>query len=400
MQKDNSKNIQQTNVDKINQQSEFNSHTQINKKLSIWKKITFAFIVLAIFLLSLEIAARLFGAKPFPNIPYADADYEVEWELKKNFDDDSWLKRQNPDGSITPIRIKTNSFGLRDEEFQINKLENEYRILFLGDSVVFGFKLNAEETISFNLQQQLRNELSLNNINVINCGVDGYSTFQEYYFLKNRGLKLSPDMVLLGFVLNDVFEPHLTTKARGGSGNYAGLAGRKSIGRTFIRYACNSAFFTKMFFSYLEIKNKSRSSKHSADGRKYRTNDDIYNTANLFTETLSKEIEEAWNEIESDILELKKLTDENNIAFIIVIFPYAGQVVEKVWSLKPQERLVQFLSKNNIPYVDLADAFIEHPNPITLFLEGDGNHLSPIGSEYCSKIIADEIKSLIKKNNN
>lgn len=40
----------------------------------------------------------------------------------------------------------------------------------------------------------------------INAGVGGYSAWQEYEYLRSRGVTLDPDMVVVGFVLNDVTE--------------------------------------------------------------------------------------------------------------------------------------------------------------------------------------------------
>ncbi len=353
-----------------------------HKKLFIFTLITFMLIVS-----STEIISRIIGLKPFPEIPYADSDYEVEWELRKNFDDDSWLVRDNPDGTKSKIRIKTNSLGLRDEDFSEEKSSDEFRVLFLGDSVIFGFKLNIEETVPYYFNLLGQGIFNKKKLRTINAGVDGYSTFQEFSYLKKRGIKLSPDLVILGFVLNDIFEPYLVSKARGGSGSYAGLAGQKSFTRSLLRFACQSAFFTKVFFEYLKIKNQSKIKKQTSGEYRYRSTEDIYNTENLFKYPLSQEIEYAWIDVEKEILKIKNFTDENNIRFMIVVFPYAGQVVDKIWSLKPQERINEFCIKNRISIKDLAGDFLLSENPKDLFLLGDGNHLSPSGAKFSAEKI-------------
>lgn len=371
--------------------------SSVKTGISLSKKIIFSFIILIVLLVAIEIFARLLGWKSFPNIPYADSDYEAEWELKKNYDDDSWLVRENPDGSKTKIRIKTNSFGLRCNEFPKEKPAGEYRILFLGDSVTFGFKLNQNETLPSNLERVLSSSIHNLNIRVINAGVDGYATFQEAYFLKRRGVEFAPDIVLVGFVLNDVFEPHLTAKAKGGTGNYAGLAGSKTFLRSITRTACRSAFFNHIFFKYLEIKNNARKQKHEVGGKIYKSRDEIYNTEGLFKDELSPEIEQAWQDLEKDLLKLKQFADEIKIPVRIIIFPYAAQVVEKIWSHKPQERLIEFCKTHQIEYLDLAPYFLQNESPVELFLQNDGNHLSPKGSEYVASIIAENIKPVIEK---
>jgi hypothetical protein len=39
--------------------------------------------------------------------------------------------------------------------------------------------------------------------------VPGYTTYQELEFLKIYGLDMKPDLVILGFVFNDLFYPYL-----------------------------------------------------------------------------------------------------------------------------------------------------------------------------------------------
>lgn len=370
---------------------------KVKTNYHIGKKILFSLIILFIFFLLAEIITRLLGGKSFPKIHFADSNYEVEWELKKNYAGEYWWPRINPDGSETKIIIRTNSFGLRGEDFPIVKPKEEYRILFLGDSVVFGMKLNEDETLPKKIEEKLSDWLSDKKLKVINGGVEGWTTFQEYYFLKRRGFELSPDFVILGFILNDIFEPHITTKTRGGSGNFAMLAGQKSFSRSLLRLACKSAFFTKIFFKYAEISNREIIEKRKKEDVNYRSVWEIYDENRLFDEPLTREIETAWQEVEGDLLNIKKLTDEQNVPFAIVVFPFAGQVVDKKWSFKPQERLKKFCSDNNINLIDISYAYMVHPNPVELYLAKDGIHLSPKGAEYIGKILAEEIKRIVNK---
>ena len=46
-------------------------------------------------------------------------------------------------------------------------------------------------------------------IEVINAGIPGYTTYQELEFLKIYGLQMEPDLVVLGFVFNDLYYKHL-----------------------------------------------------------------------------------------------------------------------------------------------------------------------------------------------
>lgn len=72
------------------------------------------------------------------------------------------------------------------------KLQSEYRILVLGDSVTFGFGMGESETFTSRLERALR-ATSDRSVRVINSGVGGYNTVQEYVYFQRERLSLSPD---------------------------------------------------------------------------------------------------------------------------------------------------------------------------------------------------------------
>lgn len=106
--------------------------------------------------------------------------------------------------------IKTNSLGYRMDEFPIEKPEGEYRILLLGDSTTFGFGVEMNESFPEQLEKMLAQNPGIKNkkIQVINAGfADGKSPDSYYLYLKEKGLKLNPDLVIVNlFVNNDVLD--------------------------------------------------------------------------------------------------------------------------------------------------------------------------------------------------
>ncbi|OGG03294.1 hypothetical protein A2W14_02820 [Candidatus Gottesmanbacteria bacterium RBG_16_37_8] len=102
-------------------------------------------------------------------------------------------------------KASLNSQGYRGREFSPEKRPGVKRILVLGDSVTFGHGVADEFTYPFQTEKILHND-SLENIEVINAGyAAGFSPDSYYLYLKERGLKLKPDIVLIGlFVLNDI----------------------------------------------------------------------------------------------------------------------------------------------------------------------------------------------------
>jgi len=113
------------------------------------------------------------------------------------------------------VRITTNGLGLRGREIRENELEEQpTRVLVLGDSYTFGVYVDDDETYCAVLEAQLR-ELGKQTL-VLNAGyASGFETDEQYCWLANAGLSLTPNVVVLGvFAGNDIMNlrPELWAK--------------------------------------------------------------------------------------------------------------------------------------------------------------------------------------------
>ena len=100
--------------------------------------------------------------------------------------------------------IEINSLGLRDREIAIEKPDGVKRILVLGDSYVFGVGVDRSHVFSTRLEELL-DASSAQRFEVINMGVSGYSTDQEYLLFRELGKALDPDLIILVVCDNDHF---------------------------------------------------------------------------------------------------------------------------------------------------------------------------------------------------
>ena len=102
------------------------------------------------------------------------------------------------------VSYSTNSHGFRND-FTAKQGQARLRYAFVGDSFIFSFGVNDNETFI-----QLLNSPE-NQANVyLNFGVPGYSTDQEYLLIRKRVLHFSPDVILLVVYLgNDLFDNEL-----------------------------------------------------------------------------------------------------------------------------------------------------------------------------------------------
>lgn len=87
--------------------------------------------------------------------------------------------------------IKINSRNMRGEEYPLEKTPGKKRIAVFGDSFVFGWGVENNETFSALLENE-----KLKDAEVLNFGVSGYGAHQELERLKQEGLLFSPDVVL------------------------------------------------------------------------------------------------------------------------------------------------------------------------------------------------------------
>lgn len=94
----------------------------------------------------------------------------------------------------------TNSQGFRNKNDVPGKGGKE-RILFVGDSFTFGFGLKLEEVFTSRLQKKL--EQANLDVEVINAGVVGYGTDQEYLLLKQLLPEIKLRLVVINVFVND-----------------------------------------------------------------------------------------------------------------------------------------------------------------------------------------------------
>lgn len=99
--------------------------------------------------------------------------------------------------------LATNSVGMRDVE--PGPPGPAYRIVVLGDSVTFGYGVTAEQAYPSVLRRALHTRTLTGELpaEVLNFGVSGYSTRDEWRLLAGRVTDFEPDLVIVGYSLND-----------------------------------------------------------------------------------------------------------------------------------------------------------------------------------------------------
>src|SRR4029079_9866648 len=100
----------------------------------------------------------------------------------------------------TPISITAH--GFRDREYPLARTPGSKRIVVLGDSIAFGTNLDAADTFPKRLETMYA--VAGRPVEGLNLAVAGYDTLNEVVFLEQTGLAFSPDVVVVGWCVNDL----------------------------------------------------------------------------------------------------------------------------------------------------------------------------------------------------
>ncbi|MFC1549434.1 SGNH/GDSL hydrolase family protein [Nitrospirota bacterium] len=141
-------------------------------------------------------------------------------------------------GSYAGAEFRTNNVGFRGDSYAFEKPPGTIRIFGIGDSFMFGQGVAQEETYMSVLEKALNNKHNDRNWQTINSGVPDYNTYIELETLADKGLRFSPDVVILGFCKNDHELPALV--------RYMGMERELEAGK----YLRNDISFLAMYIKY------------------------------------------------------------------------------------------------------------------------------------------------------
>ncbi len=118
-----------------------------------------------------------------------------------------FVHKPNLDVSIGSFHLETNALGLRGRDLVSPKPDDVFRVVMLGDSVTFGWGVDAEVTFAHRLEATWNEGAPATRLEVVNTALPKYDSNQEAAMLRQIGLSLEPDLVVLTYVTNDLAEP-------------------------------------------------------------------------------------------------------------------------------------------------------------------------------------------------
>lgn len=164
-------------------------------ELSRGKKIAFSLVAIALFGALLAGAGEMILRWIAPTSDPVKLGTQLEgsarlYGLKPNV-----LSRK------TGVMVQTNRLGFREKDYPVQRHAGLGRIVVLGDSYTFGTGVEFEQTYAKRLEAALARAGRPHE--VINFGVPGYNTTVELATWREVAARYQPDLVIVGYVLND-----------------------------------------------------------------------------------------------------------------------------------------------------------------------------------------------------
>jgi hypothetical protein len=289
------------------------------------------------------------------------ADPEIGYRLAPN-----WAG--SFDDGITNVEYRINSLGHRDEEYVESNAPR--RILLIGDSFAFGYRLAQSATIDRQLEQ-----MSDGRIDVCNIGVQGYGPpaileslrradwFEGsdvlYLFFNND---LRSDNLLLDMGLT-AFDGYLVSKYRPDSTVYSDEEHRKQIEEHLNPPKPGLGLLKAAKLEHIR-------SALISDRATYRNPLDIQGPGVFLPENISKAVRTT--------LAMRDLASERNMKFHVFLGPTRGEVLQGAYAPLVQD-YAERLDANGVHPVELLDVIDE-----SHYFPPPDIHLTPEGARQVS----------------
>lgn len=282
-------------------------------------------------LCGLELAVRAGGWARQPAVEFYIADWEAQW---------------HGDFYVLEPKAEVNRDGLRDREHDVENSGDLRRVVFLGDSVAFGYGLPARQSLPAALERVLRARGEP--VEVFTVALPGWSTRQQRIAYRTIARKYRPRQVILGVCLNDVAEM------------------QNNLGRP---PAWIAVLYRRSHLVRLLLR-----------ARQW----EIARVEELFSHPDSPKVREGWRRTLDEIRELAREVRSDGADFGIVTFPFRFQVEPGAPEPAPQAVLEQFARREGLPHLDALP--ILKPLGAEAFLDYD--HLSAAGTEWLALAMA------------
>jgi hypothetical protein len=291
------------------------------------------------------------------------------------------------------VEVVTNSLGFRHRELG-PKTEAEFRILALGDSILFTSYLPVEQAFSAVIQSSLarRKPEALRGLQleVVNAAIGGIDLQNELAILMETGLAIEPDVVLVGLYLNDA---NVSTYLR-----------VTQLSEPYRR----SRFlaFTLDRFRLLRARSIEERLEGEMQGLEHER--EVFRRTHIITDERWETTEggfnhridhsfhdwgfawstEYWPKVGELLRIMKQVSADHGFKLAVVFFPVGYQVEAEILRDEPQGRFADLLADLELPHLDLLPVLRSRYREDGIDLFYDYCHYRAEGVEFVSDRIA------------
>jgi len=316
------------------------------ENLTFRKKLAFSAAGLALLLLLLALAAGIGEAVMRAIGPRSD-DQKIGTKLPDS--PRRYGLKVNMTSLQDGVMVRTNSLGFREKEYTVERTPGVPRIVVLGDSFTQGLGVDFEDMYVKRLEASLIR--SWGPTEVINFGVSGYSTALELATLREVAARFRPDLIIVGYVLNDVDLDQPSTSVREKAASLP-LEAHNELKRNSLLYR------------YLAPK---MGAVAGLFGGRY-----AFGKTNYLSAAYSDDAP-GWIAARQALLGIAEEADKLRAGLLVVVFP---MIIDfKTYPLgHAHDAVTRFCRENGIEVIDLLPRFRrEDAAALTLFLDGHPN---------------------------
>ncbi len=262
------------------------------------------------------------------------------------------------------FRVSSNADGLRTSKSVRKKEEGVFRIMTLGCSTTFGWGVDDQESYPAQLQGMIDASGS-SNVEVINAGQPGYTSFQGRWLWGETLQFYEPDVVLIGYVVQDARKAAYSDKSQ------AILQNDNRFMKDHVLYKSRVYLALRSVLGTVQIEAKER--PQNGKGGIYRVPPEDF------------------------VENLRTLVDEvQSVGATPVLF---GFPLEREGYTETHRTILKAASQElGVPHLDLQDQMEQASRSAQLYFENDRGHANAAGNQQIATWVFDFLveQSLVK----